>query len=153
MGHGGPPCTPHNSLGPIFFEALDHTEQQYVMPTEIFWVPLPVGGHFQNGRRCFSKITFLSITLLLWQVEKWFWCLYPCFTVPGIQLIHSWSSSTFTFEHIWRKCQFMFKLTTSFPENNIFGHNSASLIGRDLILVSLPMFMGTSNTMSISLKL
>lgn len=37
----------------FFFEALDYTEQQYVMPTEIFWVPLPVGGHFQNGHHRF----------------------------------------------------------------------------------------------------
>ena len=93
------------------------------------------------------------ITWLLWQVEKWFSRLYPCFRVPGIQWIHLWSSRTFTFDHIQRKCQFMFKLTTSFPENYIFGHNSAPLIDRDFILVSLPRCLGPPNTMSISLKL
>ena len=96
MGHGGPPCTPpHNSLGPIFFEALDHTEQDYVMPTEIFWVPLPVGGHFQNGRRCWPPL---------------------------------------------------------FLENPIFVHNFASMTGREVILVSLPMFYGTRNPMNPSLN-
>ena len=85
-------ATPYNSPELFFFHLLDHTKQQYLIPTDIYF-----GSHHRNilGQTIcsepfskwppsLSKITFLSITLLIWQVEKRCWCLYLCFKVPGI---------------------------------------------------------------------
>ena len=67
---------PYNSLRAICFDPIEHSEEQYVMFTDILCVPLHVGGHFENGRHFenghydFSKIIFLSITLVILNVGK-----------------------------------------------------------------------------------
>ena len=65
---------------------------------------------FNIWRHCLPKIAFLVRTLLLWQVETWFWCLYPCFKLLGIELIHFQYSRTITFYYIWKPGQFMFNI-------------------------------------------